>query len=294
MNFKNENLKENGKNFKKKMQQFLNKNISTKDNMKKYDPIIINNNNLNKFINSTKTPNNKHTSYINNNFNIINTPNVNNKIELKLYPETEIKKISFNPNIFPKKIFKNENNNNILTKNICDKDFEINKSNYINISLNTVKKYTIYTKENKEKSTNIDNSMNNFNNHKYLYVNNSKEKDKNKKYIIEKNIKTNDNIDEYNNKNQNDINKSINDNNIGNPLYVNNLNERIEKMRETLQNLNVIDILSEEAGLQSSKIEEFNDNEFYDKAKKINKEFYDNVDIKLDEIDNILNIFENP
>ena len=65
-------------------------------------------------------------------------------------------------------------------------------------------------------------------------------------------------------------------------------------MRETLQNLNVIDILSEEAGLQSSKIEEFNDNEFYDKAKKINKEFYDNVDIKLDEIDNILNIFENP
>ena len=254
MNFKNENLKENGKNFNKKIQQFLNKNISTKDNMKKYDPIIINNNNLNKFINSTKTPNNKHTSYINNNFNIINTPNVNNKIELKLYPETEIKKISFNSNIFPKKIFKNENNNNILTKNICDKDFEINKSNYINISLNTVKKYTIYTKENKEKSTNIDNSMNNFNNHKYLYVNNSKEKDKNKKYIIEKNIKTNDNIDEYNNKNQNDLNISINDNNIGNPLYVNNLNERIEKMRETLQNLNVIDILSEEAGLQSSKI----------------------------------------
>ena len=136
--------------------------------------------------------------------------------------------------------------------------------------------------------------MNNFNNHKYLYVNNSKEKDKNKKYIIEKNIKTNDNIDEYNNKNQNALNISINDNNIGNPLYVNNLNERIEKMRETLQNLNVIDILSEEAGLQSSKIEEFNDNEFYDKAKKINKEFYDNVDIKLDEIDNILNIFENP
>ena len=291
MNFKNENLKENGKNFNKKIQQFLNKNISTKDNMKKYDPIIINNNNLNKFINSTKKPNNKHTSYINNNFNIINTPNVNNKIELKLYPETEIKKISFNSNIFPKKIFKNENNNNILTKNIFDKDFEINKSN---ISLNTVKKYTIYTKENKEKSTNIDNSMNNFNNHKYLYVNNSKEKDKNKKYIIEKNIKTNDNIDEYNNKNQNDLNISINDNNIGNPLYVNNLNERIEKMRETLQNLNVIDILSEEAGLQSSKIEEFNDNEFYDKAKKINKEFYDNVDIKLDEIDNILNIFENP
>ena len=59
--------------------------------MKIYVSIIINNNNLIKFIN-TPINNNMPTSFINNNFNVINTPSLKNKIKLKLYPETGIKK----------------------------------------------------------------------------------------------------------------------------------------------------------------------------------------------------------
>lgn len=298
MNFKNENIKEEKINSdkKNKLDKFLSKNINKKDkqsNVRKFENFSVNNNNLIKFINSPNNQNinNKPISFINNNFNIINTPNLKNKIELKLYPDTDIKKISFNQNIFPHKTYKNENNKISLIKTISDNDIEINNNNYYEYNApNTAKKYTIYSKENKEKSELNDNFMN-FNNHQYLYINNSKEKNKNKniKYKIEKNIKNNNYIDESENKKQNNQNLYLNSDNKNNMIYVNSLNERIEKIKETLQSLNVYDIISEEFSLQSGKNGELNNNDYYEKAKKLNKEFYDNLDINHDEIENILN-----
>lgn len=298
MNFKNENIKEEKINSdkKNKLDKFLSKNINKKDkqsNVRKFENFSVNNNNLIKFINSPNNQNinNKPISFINNNFNIINTPNLKNKIELKLYPDTDIKKISFNQNIFPHKTYKNENNKISLIKTISDNDIEINNNNYYEYNApNTAKKYTIYSKENKEKSELNDNFMN-FNNHQYLYINNSKEKNKNKniKYKIEKNINNNNYIDESENKKQNNQNLYLNSDNKNNMIYVNSLNERIEKIKETLQSLNVYDIISEEFSLQSGKNGELNNNDYYEKAKKLNKEFYDNLDINHDEIENILN-----
>ena len=298
MNFKNENIKEEKINSDKtnKLEKFLSKNINKKDkqsNVRKFENFSVNNNNLIKFINSPNNQNinNKPISFINNNFNIINTPNLKNKIELKLYPDTDIKKISFNQNIFPHKTYKNENNKISLIKTISDNDIEINNNNYYEYNApNTAKKYTIYSKENKEKTELNDNFMN-FNNHQYLYINNSKEKNKNKniKYKIEKNINNNNYIDESENKKQNNQNLYLNSDNKNNMIYVNSLNERIEKIKETLQSLNVYDIISEEFSLQSGKNGELNNNDYYEKAKKLNKEFYDNLDINHDEIENILN-----
>lgn len=298
MNFKNENTKEEKINSdkKNKLDKFLSKNINKKDkqsNVRKFENFSVNNNNLIKFINSPNNQNinNKPISFINNNFNIINTPNLKNKIELKLYPDTDIKKISLNQNIFPHKTYKNENNKISLIKTISDNDIEINNNNYYEYNApNTAKKYTIYSKENKEKSELNDNFMN-FNNHQYLYINNSKEKNKNKniKYKIEKNINNNNYIDESENKKQNNQNLYLNSDNKNNMIYVNSLNERIEKIKETLQSLNVYDIISEEFSLQSGKNGELNNNDYYEKAKKLNKEFYDNLDINHDEIENILN-----
>ena len=298
MNFKNENIKEEKINSDKtnKLEKFLSKNMNKKDkqsNVRKFENFSVNNNNLIKFINSPNNQNinNKPISFINNNFNIINTPNLKNKIELKLYPDTDIKKISFNQNIFPHKTYKNENNKISLIKTISDNDIEINNNNYYEYNApNTAKKYTIYSKENKEKSELNDNFMN-FNNHQYLYINNSKEKNKNKniKYKIEKNINNNNYIDESENKKQNNQNLYLNSDNKNNMIYVNSLNERIEKIKETLQSLNVYDIISEEFSLQSGKNGELNNNDYYEKAKKLNKEFYDNLDINHDEIENILN-----
>ena len=296
MNYKNENLKEEKININKtnKLQKFLSKNINKNDkqvNKKKFEHIIINNNNLIKFINSpnNQNTNNMPTSFINNNFNIINTPNLKNKIELKLYPDTEIKKISFNQNIFPHKICKNENNKTSLIKTLQDNS-EINNNYYEYNAPNTAKKYTVYSKEDKVKSDLNDDIMN-FNNHKYLYINNSKEKNKSIKYKIEKNTKNNNCIDESQNKKHNHQNLYLNSNNKNNMMYVNSLNERIEKIKETLQSINVYDILSEEVSLQSGKTGELNNNDYYEKAKKLNKEFYDNLDINNDEIENILNNF---
>ena len=298
MNFKNENIKEEKINSdkKNKLDKFLSKNINKKDkqsNVRKFENFSVNNNNLIKFINSPNNQNinNKPISFINKNFNIINTPNLKNKIELKLYPDTDIKKISFNQNIFPHKTYKNENNKISLIKTISDNDIEINNNNYYEYNApNTAKKYTIYSKENKEKTELNDNFMN-FNNHQYLYINNSKEKNKNKniKYKIEKNINNNNYIDESENKKQNNQNLYLNSDNKNNMIYVNSLNERIEKIKETLQSLNVYDIISEEFSLQSGKNGELNNNDYYEKAKKLNKEFYDNLDINHDEIENILN-----
>lgn len=298
MNFKNENIKEEKINSdkKNKLDKFLSKNINKKDkqsNVRKFENFSVNNNNLIKFINSPNNQNinNKPISFINNNFNIINTPNLKNKTELKLYPDTDIKKISFNQNIFPHKTYKNENNKISLIKTISDNDIEINNNNYYEYNApNTAKKYTIYSKQNKEKTELNDNFMN-FNNHQYLYINNSKEKNKNKniKYKIEKNINNNNYIDESENKKQNNQNLYLNSDNKNNMIYVNSLNERIEKIKETLQSLNVYDIISEEFSLQSGKNGELNNNDYYEKAKKLNKEFYDNLDINHDEIENILN-----
>ena len=73
---------------------------------------------------------------------------------------------------------------------------------------------------------------------------------------------------------------------------VNSLDERIEKIRETLNSINVMDILADQAGFQSYKNEELKNDDFYNKAKMLNKEFYDNLDVKFNEIENILNDLE--
>ena len=315
MNLINENLNEDRKDIGKKInaQKFLTKNISLKANEKdsnKFEPkIISNNNNLIKFINVSNTPNSttekkieldNNINYINN----INTPIVQNKIELKLNPEKETNKISFNNN------FQKKENNNTLIKNISDKDFYINNTKSKNKEQNTIRKETKYLKEDK-----VNLNIINFDNHKYVYINNSKEKNKsktinndnndfiiykNKKYKIEKignninNIKTNIYTKDIQNKIKNDynVNKENNINSNKNKVFLNSINERIAKIRETLSSINVIDILAEEVGLKTYKNDEINDNVLYEKAQKLNKEFYDNLDVKLDEIEGILNGLE--
>ena len=309
MNLANENINMDKKDFEKKInaQKFLSKNISPKVNEKdvnKIEPkIIINNNNLIKFINVSNTPNGTSEKKINldNNINF-NTPIFHNKFELKLNPEIEINKININNN-YPKK-----ENNNTLIKNISDKEFNINNTNSKKKEQNTIRKEIKYLKE---ENGNL--NTNNFDNHKYIYINNSKEKNKNKinnddnndfiiyknkKYKIEKignnvnNIKTNNYVNEIENKIKNDYNIIDENNNINkNKYFLNSFNERIEKIRETLSSINVIDILAEEVGLKTEK-DEFNDNVLYEKAKILNKEFYDNLDVKLNEIETILNDLE--
>jgi len=239
------------------------------------------------------------------NINNINTPIFQNKLELKLNPDKEINNININNN------FQKKENNNTLIKNISDKDFDINNTKSKNKEQNTIHKETKYLKEEK-----INLNLSNYDNHKYLYINNSKEKKKsktinddnndfiiykNKKYKIEKigntinNIKTNIYTNDVQNKIKNDYNIN-NENNINNnsknKLFLNSINGRIEKISETLSSINVIDILAEEVGLKTYKNDEINDNVLYEKAQKLNKEFYDNLDVKLDEIEGILNGLE--
>ena len=284
---------------KRNIQKFLNKEILQNEeikNRKKINPMIINNNNnLIKFINVSNTPNGKTENIINpNNMNFnINTPITSyrkNKIELKLNTNNKQNNVIFNGKNIDKENINKENNKNNLFNNIFDKDFNISSIN---------------SKNNEEKD---DLNNNIYNNHKYLYINNSKEKNrnkinnddgndfiiyKNKKYKIEK-IPNNNiiGINNYiNNKEENKFENDCNKNN-NNKIFLNNFDDRIEKIRETLNSIKVIDILSEQAGLQSYKKDEPNDNELYDKAKKLNKDFYDNLDIKLYEIENILNNLE--
>jgi len=285
---------------KRNIQKFLNKEILQNEeikNRKKINPMIINNNNnLIKFINVSNTPNGKTENILNlNNMNFnINTPITSyrkNKIELKLNTNNEQNNIIFNEKNIDKENINKENNKNNLFNNIFDKDFNISSIN---------------SKNNEEKD---DLNNNIYNNHKYLYINNSKEKNrnkinndddgndfiiyKNKRYKIEK-IPNNNIIGINNYINNKEENKFENDCNINNnkKIFLNNFDDRIEKIRETLNSIKVIDILSEQAGLQSYKKDEPNDNELYDKAKKLNKDFYDNLDIKLYEIENILNNLE--
>ena len=161
------------------------------------------------------------------------------------------------------------------------------------------------------------NEINNYNNHYYLYINNLKEKDKKKennnnvnatyinkdevisnncKYKIEKikysNKDEKNNISNSNSNNVNSIkieNLNNNEENYSlNNFDFNFLNEKIETIRERLNSINVIDALSELAGLQSFKEQKNNDDELYDKSKKLNKEFYDNLDINFNKIEEFL------
>jgi len=94
----------------------------------------------------------------------------------------------------------------------------------------------------------------------------------------------------------NDNNYYINNNekNSDNNLFINYLDERIEQIRENLNSINVIDTLSEQAGLQCYKGTINNDDELYfEKAKQLNKEFYDNLDIKFYRIEEFLNKLDN-
>jgi len=310
MNLKIENDKISKNELDKKLNinKFLNKNIPSskekvKDN-KKIEPMIINNsNNLIKFINVSSTPNKSNNNILNpnNNINIINnikSPETKNKIELKLEPETELKNISINQNNLFSKDINNKEKNGSLIKNISDNDFNIKDNHSRNNEQNNIQKYITSPKKEKD-DLDINFSNNNFNNHKYLYINNSKEKDRNKinnDYIIYNNKKYKiANIKNINNelyKIKDDYNMNENGNTVSNNLLVNSFDDRIEQIRETLNSIDVIDILSEQAGLQYFKDEEFKDDDFYDKAKILNKEFYDNLDAKFSKIENILTKLE--
>ena len=323
MNLKNENNKSDKKEIDKKLNvnKFINKNINKKDKEKEFTNkkhIILNtnNNNLIKFINVSNTPGQSTEKIINfnNNINFINnikTPATKNRIELKLELESEPKIIPIKQNELTQENV-NKEENGVLIKNISDNEFKLKIDNSRNNEQNNLQKYiTSPQKEKEDLSNNINNE---FNNHKYVYINNSsKEKNnnqnnnenekndfiiyKNKKYKIEKieninNLINNNYVDNRIDKNKNDFNFNSKDNNINNKIFLNTFNERIEKIREGLNSLNVIDILSEQAGFQSYKNEELKDEEFYDKAKKLNQEFYNNLDDRLNEIENILNNLE--
>ena len=310
MNLKIENDKISKNELDKKLNinKFLKKNIPSskekvKDN-KNIEPMIINNsNNLIKFINVSSTPNKSNNNILNpnNNINIINnikSPETKNKIELKLEPETELKNISFNQNNLFSKDINNKEKNGSLIKNISDNDFNIKDNHSRNNEQNNIQKYITSPKKEKD-DLDINFSNNNFNNHKYLYINNSKEKKRNKinnDYIIYNNKKYKiANIKNINNelyKIKDDYKMNENGNTVSNNLLVNSFDDRIEQIRETLNSIDVIDILSEQAGLQYFKDEEFKDDDFYDKAKILNKEFYDNLDAKFSKIENILTKLE--
>ena len=67
------------------------------------------------------------------------------------------------------------------------------------------------------------------------------------------------------------------------------MDDRIEQIRESLNSINVIDTLSEQAGLQCYKNKYNNDDELYfEKATNLNKEYYDNLDIKLNQFEEFL------
>ena len=329
MDLKNERDKTDKKEFNKKFnaQRFLTKNIAKEKDKNQNNKLmtINNNNNLIKFINVTKDKNKCDNEIINQDSNIriikeMKTIEFKNKIKLKLEPDKEIEEININK-------INHESNNNIinkeknseLIKNIPDNINDKKETIPINISINNKEnnhseKFITSSKKEKENLELNNNDNNNFNNHKYLYVNSSKGKnniikiyqfkEKNNDNIINnpnniiqkteniniKKSKINTDNELYKIKNDYNINKE--DKNIMNNIFVNSLDERIEKIRETLNSINVMDILADQAGFQSYKNDELKNDDFYNKAKMLNKEFYDNLDVKFNEIENILNDLE--
>ena len=175
--------------------------------------------------------------------------------------------------------------------------------------------------------------INEYNNHKFLYDNNSKEKNRklnknysnpilikkeeimrnNRKYKVEKVINNdkNDNINNHinnnniyiidnnnkylgrKNKTENNFYKKNKANYLDISLFIETMDKRIEKIRKTLKTINVIDDISEHAGLQSFNNQNNNDDILYNKTKELNKEFYDNLDINIRRIEEFLNKYEN-
>ena len=78
-------------------------------------------------------------------------------------------------------------------------------------------------------------------------------------------------------------------NDINNSNYINFLDKKIEQIREKINSINVIDTLSEQVGLQYYKnINNIDDELYFEKAKNLNEEFYDNLDIKFNQIEEFL------
>ena len=248
-------------------------------------------------------------------FKICGTNSDINDINEQIYEKKKLNKCLTYPyeekNIFmilkqPKEKVKNN-----LLNNIKEKVKNKSKNKNDNIKKDNNNKY-IEIKNN----NNINkNEINNYNNHYYIYINNAKEKDKkkeknnsvnatyinkdevisnNRKYKIEK-IKYSNKDEKNNNSNSNSSLKiknikdiKSNEENTLNNFDFNFLNEKIETIRERLNSINVIDALSELAGLQSFKEQKNNDDELYDKSKKLNKEFYDNLDVNFNKIEEFL------
>ena len=320
MDLKDEKNKTDKKDYDKKFnaQKFLTKNIdkAKEKNINQNNKISSNNinHNLNKFINASKNPTKSNNESNLQKIKEMKTIEFKNKIKLKLEPEKESKEMNININNF------NKQNNTDLIKNIPDNSFDKKATSPVNINnkeKNHLVKYINSSKKEKEKENPeiyINNNDNNiFNNHKYLYINSTKEKNVNKINLFKEinnddttsnknnNIKKFEsfNIKKSNINSANELNKLKNDYNINkedksttNNFFVNSLDERIEKIRETLNSINVMDILADQAGFQSYKKEEFKDDDFYNKAKMLNKEFYDNLDVKFFEIENILKDLE--
>ena len=146
--------------------------------------------------------------------------------------------------------------------------------------------FNLFNDHNIEK---INNNYQNIKNNEYVNMNNSNKRMNSKN---KKNNNSNKNLNSDNNNYQNKVrNNNVNNNNM---IYINSFDERIEKIKEALNKINVIETLTEQAGLQCYKGENSNDDSiYYEKAKILNKEFYDNLDSRFNEIEDILNNLEN-
>ena len=184
--------------------------------------------------------------------------------------------------------YKNSNNNPLSPTHINEGEIIQNNRKYkvekiiypndfnnLKIMGNNINENMEKNKEN-SRNNNLDDNLSKFSN----ISSNSKKSKKNNIYIY--NIKEKEDINVNNNKY------------IDNAFFFNSLDERIEQIRESLNSINVIDTLTEQAGLQCYKGQNNNEDELYFvKAKNLNQEFYDNLDIKFNEIEDFLNGLEN-
>ena len=200
----------------------------------------------------------------------------------------------YNKKIEPKELTNNNFNNHYyhIINNSKEKQ-KINNNN-IPISQKGIKDGELIKNNRKFKIEKINSS----NNSSQKNLNENTNKNDNNTYIniIHKNKNNNRDIasqnDGFQKNNNYENNSDINKENIkkDNYNYIYSLDKRIDQIRETLNSINVIDTFSEQAGLQCYKDKNIIDDDLYfEKAKNLNKEFYDNLNIRFNQIEDFLN-----
>ena len=252
------------KNIMNNIEEIIKRNQLSKSNKK------INNKNFmkiknNKEIKSKEIQNNSNLN--NNKFHIIN----NSKEKKKVIDENN----NTDTQIYPRnskegEIIQNNKKYQYIVEKIKYKD----DSNPNNIVLHNIKEKTNIKNNIQNKKSNINNTKNSTKRQSNNYPNNNK-----RNFENNKNNSSDKNILKYNG-----------ESNAGNNCFLNYFDDRIEQIREALNSINVIDTLSEQAGLQCYKNKYNNNDELYfEKAANLNKEYYDNLDIKLNQFEEFLN-----